>query len=72
MADVLSQEPSMATLEESIEALCRRVDVLRQENLNLRKQLQAQRLVSEQLSQKNLRASEALSRMISSIGEMEA
>lgn len=72
MVDVVAGESLLATLEESVDALCRRVDVLRQENLNLRKQLQAQRLMSEQLAQKNSRASEAIGRVIASMEGVES
>jgi uncharacterized protein (TIGR02449 family) len=57
----------MAGLEKTVDRLLRKLDELRDENLNLRKQLQAQQLMGEQLTQKNSRAGQAIRRLISSI-----
>ena len=67
MTDLLTQESPLAQLEQTVNSLLSKLDELRQENLDFRKQLQTQQLIGEQLGQKNSRASLAIRRLISSI-----
>jgi uncharacterized protein (TIGR02449 family) len=67
MTNVSTPELPLAELEKTVTDLLGKLDELREENLNLRKQLQAQQLIGEQLIQKNSRASQAIRRVISSI-----
>ena len=66
MTEVITQS-SMTELEQTVNSLLRKLDELRQENSDLRKQLQAQQLMGEQLAQKNSRAGQAIRQLISSI-----
>ena len=67
MTNVSMEESSLAQLEQTVSGLLSKLDELRQENLDLRKQLQTQQLIGEQLEQKKSRASLAIRRIISSI-----
>lgn len=72
MTDVVIEESPLVQLEQTVSHLLNKLDELKQENQNLRKQLQAQHLVGEQLVQKNSRASQAIRRVISSMERAEA
>ena len=66
---MLANESTLSELEQTVGVLLQRLEELEQENYNLRKQVQATQLISEQLSQKNSRASQSIRRLISSIQE---
>jgi uncharacterized protein (TIGR02449 family) len=67
MTDLSIHESPLAQLEKTVSDLLIKLDEVKQENFNLRKQLQAQQLIGDQLTQKNSRASQTIRRIISSI-----
>lgn len=66
MIELTTMSP-LTELEQTVNHLLHKLDQLRQENSDLRQQLQMQHVISEQLGQKNSRAGEAIRQLISSI-----
>ena len=67
MTDISTPESSLTHLEQTVNDLLRRLDELREENVALRKKIEAEQQIAAQLAQKNSRACQAIAHVIASI-----